>query len=214
MSNKKFSWDRFYRLPVIGIVRGLTMDEIKNVLPVYAEAGLTTIEITMNTAGAGEMIAYIRKKYPALNTGAGTVCTEKDLSAAKDAGAQFVVTPVVSKKVIASCVKLRLPVFPGALTPTEIYQAWSLGASMVKIYPAKTMGAGYIRDIKAPLNKVKLLPTGGIGLEDIAAYREAGADGFGIGSPLFLKSLIAAKNWEGLMAHFKHFVNAMEIRDH
>jgi 2-dehydro-3-deoxyphosphogluconate aldolase / (4S)-4-hydroxy-2-oxoglutarate aldolase len=206
MSKETFSWDIFYHVPIIGIARGLSLDEIKNILPVYQEAGLSTIEITMNTKGAAQIIGFIRDQYPKLNTGAGTVCTEKDLTLALEAGAQFIVAPIIDKKVIRSCVKKKIPVFAGAFTPTEIYHAWSLGASMVKVYPAKSLGAGYIKDVKAPLDQVKLLPTGGIGLDDMDAYRQAGADGFGIGSPLFVKQLIEENNENGLLEHFKKFV--------
>ena len=211
MSKAIFSWDIFYRVPIIGIVRGLSLDEIKNILPVYQEAGLNTIEITMNTKKAAQIIGFIRDQYPKLNTGAGTVCREKDLTFALDAGAQFIVTPIIDKKVIRSCVKKKIPVFAGAFTPTEIYHAWSLGASMVKVYPAKTLGPGYIKDVKGPLDKVKLLPTGGMGLDDLDAYRQAGADGFGIGSPLFVKKLIEEKNENGLLEHFKKFVAKVKI---
>ena len=207
MDKKKFAWDVFYTVPIIGIIRGLSIEVIKNILPVYQEAGLNSIEITMNTDNATAIIQYIRKEYPMLNAGAGTVCNEKDLALAMDAGAQFIVTPVTDKNVIKRAVRKKMPVFAGAFTPTEIYKAWEMGAAMVKLYPAKTLGAAYVKDIKAPLNKIKLLPAGGIGLDDIVAYRQAGADGFGIGGPLFLKELVEEKNWSGLRDHFKKFVD-------
>ncbi|MFT3935816.1 MAG: bifunctional 4-hydroxy-2-oxoglutarate aldolase/2-dehydro-3-deoxy-phosphogluconate aldolase [Chitinophagaceae bacterium] len=204
MAKTSFSWQLFEQCPIVGIVRGLAANDIKTILPLYRDAGLHTIEITLNTADALSIIQYIRK-HSNLNVGAGTVCTEKDAEKALDAGAQFIVTPITDKKVIKHCVKKKVPVFPGAFTPTEIYQAWSLGASMVKVYPAKSLGPSYIKDIKAPLDKIKLLPTGGIGLNDIIAYKEAGADGFGIGSPLFPKTLVEEKNWDALALHFKKF---------
>ena len=207
MGKNLFSWDRFYQVPIVGIIRGLSLDQVKSILPVYVASGLTTIEITMNTKAADDIIRIARKTYPNLNVGAGTVCTEKDLKQALDAGAQFIVTPIIDKKVIGSCVKKKTPVFPGAFTPTEIYQAWSLGASMVKVYPAKALGPGYIKDVKAPLDQIKLMPTGGIGLDDIDAYKKAGADGYGIGTPLFVKQLIDEKNWDALKEHFQKFVN-------
>ena len=212
MSKRLFSWDKFFLVPIVGIIRGISPEDVKSILPVYKESGLNTIEITMNTKAAGDIIRFARDKYPTLNVGAGTVCTEKDLQHALDAGAQFIVTPIIDKKVIRSCVKKKIPIFPGAFTPTEIYQAWSLGASMVKVYPAKTLGPGYIKDVKAPLDQIKLMPTGGIGLNDIEAYRNAGADGFGIGTPLFIKQLIEEKNWEGLKEHFKKFVSKLDSK--
>ena len=211
MNKYSFSWARFSEVPIIGIVRNISLATIKQIMPLYKEAGLTSIEITMNTMGAADIIHFVRRNYPGLNVGAGTVCTEKDLIKALHAGAQFIVTPVTDKKIIHACVKEKLPVFPGAFTPTEIYKAWTLGASMVKLYPAKTLGPGYIKDIKAPFNQIKLLPTGGIGLDDIASFRQAGADGFGIGSPLFNAALIQEENWPLLLDHFKRFVSKAQV---
>lgn len=210
MSQQLFSWDLFSKAPVVGIIRGLQPDDITQILPAYLDAGLTTIEITMNTAGATSMIRNaVQHHAEGLNIGAGTVCTLDDLDRAVEAGAQFIVTPVISKKVIKACVKRGIPIFPGAFTPSEIYKAWDLGASMVKVYPATSLGPEYIKDVKAPLNQLRLMPTGGISLDNMAAYFNAGADGLGIGSHLFDKALIQAKNWDGLRAHLQDFVNQM-----
>ncbi|UFH53401.1 bifunctional 4-hydroxy-2-oxoglutarate aldolase/2-dehydro-3-deoxy-phosphogluconate aldolase [Spirosoma sp. KNUC1025] len=205
-----FSWELFTKAPVVGIVRGLSFDDMRQLLPVYREAGLTTIEITMNTPNAEAMIQYaLENEHKGLNIGAGTVCTEDDLDKALAAGAQFIVTPVLNKKVVKACVKQGIPIFPGAFTPTEIYNAWKLGASMVKVYPATSLGPGYIKDVKAPLNQLRLLPTGGIHLSNMASYFTAGADGVGIGSHLFDKNLIQQKNWAGLKSHFEQFAKLL-----
>jgi 2-dehydro-3-deoxyphosphogluconate aldolase/(4S)-4-hydroxy-2-oxoglutarate aldolase len=115
------------------------------------------------------------------------------------------------KKIIRACVKKEIPIFPGAFTPSEIYEAWSEGASMVKVFPAATLGADYIKDVKAPLGQVKLMPTGGIDLENIESFKKAGAEGFGVGSPLFKKNLIRDKDWNGLKEHFKKFVEKVSV---
>jgi 2-dehydro-3-deoxyphosphogluconate aldolase/(4S)-4-hydroxy-2-oxoglutarate aldolase len=207
MSKTKFSWEKFSKIPIVGIVRNVTFDDIKQILPVYIESGLSTIEITMNTPSAKEIIRYAIDNYEGkLNIGAGTVCTSSDLKEALSAGAQFIVTPVVSKKIIRRCVKDEIPIFPGAFTPTEIYKAWELGASMVKVYPASFMGPDYIKDIKAPLNQIKLLPTGGVSLDNLAEFMKAGADGLGIGGQLFDKICIKNKDMNALKNHFKKFV--------
>jgi 2-dehydro-3-deoxyphosphogluconate aldolase/(4S)-4-hydroxy-2-oxoglutarate aldolase len=211
MKYNQFSWGLFLKAPIIGIVRNLSFDELIAILPVYVKSGLTTIEITMNTPGAEDMIGYASKHYPdQLNIGAGTVCTKGNLKIALNAGASFIVTPIISKKVIQSCVKKQVPIFPGAYTPSELYKAWSLGASMVKVFPATILGVEYIKDIKGPLNQIKLMPTGGVDLENIAAFFKAGADGAGIGSHLLDKALIKEKNWKGLETHFKKFVNEVK----
>ena len=212
MSKSKFSWELFTKVPVIGIIRNLSMEDVVEILPLYVDAGLTTIEITMNTRQAEKMIEFASQNFSGvLNVGAGTVCTKSELKKAKQAGAQFIVTPIVLKKIIKRCVKKNIPVFPGAFTPGEINKAWSLGASMVKVFPASTLGADYIKNVKAPFDKVKLLPTGGVDLENIEHFMKAGADAFGIGSPLFNKNMINEKNWSGLKNHFKQFVEKVSI---
>jgi len=207
MNNQEFSWKDFSRVPLIGIIRNLTFDEIAKILPVYHAAGLTTIEITMNTPFAEDIIRYAAEQYKGrLNVGAGTVCSTEDLKLALQAGAQFIVTPILNPEVVRNCVKSKIPVFPGAYTPTEIYQAWKLGADMVKVYPATALGPDYIKDVKAPLNKIKLMPTGGISLNNIEIFMKAGADGLGIGGQLFDKQLIKNEDWDGLLEHFKQYV--------
>ncbi len=194
-------------MPLVGIVRNISFEAVRQILPLYLEAGFTTIEITMNTPQVAEMIGYALEKYTgSLNVGAGTVCTRADLKRALAAGAQFIVTPIINKKVIRTCVAQEIPIFPGAYTPTEIYQAWSLGASMVKVYPATALGPEYIKDVKAPLDQVKLMPTGGVNLDNLASFLKAGADGFGIGSQLFDKKMIREENWLALKTHFEAFV--------
>lgn len=206
MIKKEFSWPDFLRVPIIGIVRNLSFEVIEKILPVYIASGLTTLEITMNTPAAGEIIRYARDKFAGrLNIGAGTVSNEKDLEKAMDAGSQFIVTPILNLNVIRECVRSGVPVFPGAFTPTEIYQAWENGASMVKVYPATSLGPDYIKDVKAPLNQIKLLPTGGIGLDNMSAFMKAGSDGLGIGGQLFDKQLIKTQNWSALETHFKQY---------
>jgi len=161
MNPSAFSWELFAQAPIVGIVRHLPAETLYWLLPIYRRAGLTTVEITMNTAGAAEMIRAVRQQHPdGLNVGAGTVCTLAELSDALAAGAQFIVTPVLRRTIVRACVERGIPVFLGAFTPTEIYRAWSLGASMVKVYPGAALGPGYIRDLKAPLSQIKLLPTG------------------------------------------------------
>ncbi len=210
MNNQEFSWNGFSKVPIVGIIRNLSFDTIEKILPIYLSAGLTTIEITMNTQAAEEIIRFAADKYMGqLNVGAGTVCNTDELDLAIRAGSQFIVTPILDPDVVRTCVSKNIPVFPGAYTPTEIYQAWKLGASMVKVYPATSLGPEYIKDVKAPLNKIKLMPTGGINLDNIQTFIKAGADGLGIGSQLFDKTLIKDQNWEGLELHFKQYVSKL-----
>lgn len=211
MAVNLFSLERFRKLPVVGIIRNLTPEQVADVLPLYKETGFTTIEITMNTPGATRIIRSAIDQYAgSLNIGAGTVCNLTDLNLALEAGAQFIVTPVVNEPLIRACVQRNIPVFPGALTPTEIFNAWDYGAKMVKVFPASSIKPDYIKELKGPLNQIKLLPTGGVTIDNCTDFLAAGADGLGIGSQLFNKSKISTKNWKGLEVHFKGFANKIQ----
>jgi 2-dehydro-3-deoxyphosphogluconate aldolase/(4S)-4-hydroxy-2-oxoglutarate aldolase len=204
-----FSWEKFNTLPVVGILRNFPAAQTDALATHYADAGLTCLEVTMNTEGAADTIARLSDTFAGrLNIGAGTVCTRQDLDKALGAGAAFIVTPILAGAVIKTCVRKGIPVFPGAYTPTEIYQAWAMGADMVKVFPASGLGPAFIKEVLAPLDKLKLLPTGGVGLENMEEYLRAGAAGLGIGSGLFPKDLVNAGRWDELSALFNRFVNA------
>lgn len=204
--NNKFSWEFFNQMPVIGIMRNIPQQYIEKIAQAYHGAGLTCLEVTMNSTGAEEIIASLVKSYGnKLNIGAGTVCTMNDLERALNAGAQFVVTPIVNEDVIRACADQKIPVFPGAYTPTEIYKAWSAGATMVKVFPATALGTGYIREVLGPLNQISLVPTGGINLENFTEYLAAGAKAVGIGSHLFPKNIIESEDWSKLQETYALF---------
>lgn len=193
-------------MPVVGILRNIHPESVYRMVPAYRAAGLTTLEITMNTPGAASIIETLSREYGGLlNIGAGTVKDISDLEAALKAGAGFIVTPILDEQVIKECVRLGIPVFPGAYTPSEIYRAWHLGAPVVKVFPATSLGPGYFKDVLAPLNEIKLMPTGGVALDTIPGFHKAGAVAYGIGSPLFDKNLIQQEDWEGLEQHFRKF---------
>lgn len=212
MNRDVFSWPLFAAAPIVGIIRNLSPMNVAALLPFYQAAGLTTIEITLNTPGAEAIIQDALSHYAeGLNIGAGTVCTLDDLDKALAAGAQFIVTPILDEAVIRACVARNVPIFPGAFTPSEIYKAWSLGASMVKVFPATSLGPGFMKDLKAPLPHIKLLPTGGVTLANLTDFLKAGVEGVGIGSHLFDQNLIKAKDWAGLEAHFRAFVQQVAL---
>jgi 2-dehydro-3-deoxyphosphogluconate aldolase/(4S)-4-hydroxy-2-oxoglutarate aldolase len=207
MKNPGFSWELFSRSPIVGIVRHLNQDDWPDLLRLYVGAGLTNIEVTMNSSGAADMIRYARENFGnELNVGAGTVCTMDDLRVAIEAGAGFIVTPAIVRDVIRTSVEMGIPVMPGAFSPTEIHEAWSAGASLVKVFPAAQLGPEYIKALKGPFPHIKLMPTGGIGSGDIPKYKAAGADAYGVGSPLFPDVLMKQKNWSALAAHFSTFI--------
>ncbi|MBU2912756.1 MULTISPECIES: bifunctional 4-hydroxy-2-oxoglutarate aldolase/2-dehydro-3-deoxy-phosphogluconate aldolase [Reichenbachiella] len=207
----KFSWSDFEQAPIVGIVRGMSLDQVRMIARAYEKAGLYALEVTMNTDRATGIIATIAEEFPTLCIGAGTVCSSDDLQKALDAGAQFVVTPVVNEEVITASVAVQVPIFSGAYTPSEIYHAWSLGASVVKVFPATQLGTQYIKDVLAPLNQIKLLPTGGVTLDNIRSFFEAGAVGVGMGSSLLDKTHIQAQDEEALINHFSQIRGSVNL---
>ena len=203
MKVNKFSWEIFEDMPVVGILRDFSFEILEKVIPLYQKAGLNTLEVTMNSKDAAKVIRAMIKLYPDLNIGAGTVLDLDELELARQAGASFTVTPVLNEEVIKECVKNNIPVFAGALTPTEIYRAWKSGASAVKIFPATHFGPAYLKDLSGPFDKIKLLPTGGVSIGNIENFFNAGAFGVGMGSTLFDKKMILNNEYEKLYGHFK-----------
>lgn len=198
-----FKQELFDKMPVVGILRNVSLEVIEEILPYYKKAGFTILEITMNSKNVSQIIRTLAKDNPDMNIGAGTVCTMDDLNAALDAGASFIVTPILDEAVVKHCVENRIPIFPGAFTPLEIYTAHKLGAEVVKVFPATQLGSGYIKDVLAPLNTLKLLPTGGVSVSNIETFFKAGATGVGMGGSLFDKTLIENKDYDALFYHFK-----------
>ena len=205
MIENQFSWTKFYAMPIIGIMRNIPENYTEPVLSAFYNAGFTRVELTMNSAGFEDglktTLALFKGK---LNIGAGTVCNMQDYEKAVSIGAQFIVTPILDENIISACRENKIPVFPGAYTPTEIYKAWKTGADMVKVFPATAGALDYIKAVKGPFPDIKLLPTGGIHLENCIDFLKAGASGLGVGSGLFNPSLIQ-KSQDELQEHFSAF---------
>ena len=198
-----FDWDAFAPTPVIAIIRGQPLETCLCIAEALAAADFSYLEVTMNTPKVAEIIGQLCRRFPELHVGAGTVRTTDDLTTALGAGARFIVTPVLTEAVVTDCVARGIPVFPGAYTPTEIYRAWQLEATAVKVFPAGGLGPSYIKDLMGPLPQIKLIPTGGVSLDNIAAFFAAGAVGVGMGSSLLDKTYLEAQNYPGLTAHFR-----------
>ena len=189
----------FKALPIVGILRGIKVDQIEPLCEEVISAGLKTIEITMNTKDAPLLIKKaVRVSAGRLTIGAGTVLDKRTLKEARDSGATFIVTPVLINEVVRHCVKSRVPVFPGALTPTEIYAAWLAGATMVKVFPAQVFGPSYIKEVKAPLEKIELLACGGVTPENLSEYFASGAGAVSFGASVFKKDWLETNDYKSI----------------
>jgi 2-dehydro-3-deoxyphosphogluconate aldolase/(4S)-4-hydroxy-2-oxoglutarate aldolase len=176
---------------LVAILRGRSGDRLAAACDRLLESGVRCLEITMNTPGALSVVGRLAAEAaPGVEVGVGTVRRPDQVDAAADAGATFVVAPNTSPAVGERAGQLGLGWFPGALTPTEIVTAWDLGATAVKVFPAGSAGGPrYLREVRAPLDDVLLVPTGGVAVEDVPGYLRAGAVAVGMGGPLIGRAL-------------------------
>jgi len=201
---------KFKKQPVMGIVRGVELAQLEPLIEAILSSGLQTLEITMNTKDAGELIRKAKKiAQERLMLGAGTVLDMESLKAALDSGATFIVLPVLLKDVVAYCVKNKIPVFPGALTPSEIYAAWKEGATMVKVFPAKFFGPEYLREIKAPLEKIELLACSGVTPQNMREYFSCGASAISFGASVFRKEWLQQKEYANITSAIKAYLQQL-----
>jgi 2-dehydro-3-deoxyphosphogluconate aldolase/(4S)-4-hydroxy-2-oxoglutarate aldolase len=173
-------------VPVVAILRAGDAGRFLEVGRVLYEGGVRAIEVTLTSRGALEAFGRLREELPAdALLGVGTVRSAADAERALDVGATYLVAPDFRPEMVAFAVERGIPVVPGALTPTEVAAAWAAGATAVKVFPVSAVGGpGYVKAIRAPLPEVPLVPTGGVGVDDVGAYLAAGAAAVGIGSPL------------------------------
>ena len=201
-----FNWNLFEAMPIIGIMRNFPEERLDPVVEQLEKAGIINLEITLNSINPLPLITRLREKWSdKMNIGAGTVCSVDQLHQAIEAGAQFIVAPIVNEEVIRAAKAANVPIFPGAFTPTEIYNAWEYGASMIKVFPATKLGPGFFKDVLEPLNHIKLMPTGGVNLENFVDFLKAGAKGAGIASSLFPMELINNARWDELGDYYRQF---------
>lgn len=171
---------------VIPVVRATTADEAMRAIDAIREGGIAVLEITMTVPGAVSVIEQVTARFgnEAL-VGAGTVLDAETAKACISSGAQFVVSPALNLETIAYCRQQDVAIMPGALTPTEVVQAWNAGADFVKVFPAGAVGGpSYLKSLKAPLPQIELVPTGGVSLKTAADFIRAGAAALGVGADL------------------------------
>ena len=171
---------------IIPVVRAKSADEAMKAIDAIREGGISILEITMTVPGAISVIEQVSARYGSdALVGAGTVLDGETARACILAGARFVVSPSLNLETIEVCRRYGVAVMPGALTPTEVVQAWSAGADFVKVFPAGAVGgASYIKALKAPLPQIELVPTGGVSLKTAADFIKAGASALGVGADL------------------------------
>lgn len=184
--NKTAVLETIRNIGIIPVVRAQSADEAMLAIDAIREGGISILEITMTVPGAVGVIEEVSARYgnDAL-VGAGTVLDSETARACIRAGARFIVSPALNLETIEVCKGEGIAVIPGALTPTEVVQAWTAGADFVKVFPAGAVGgASYLKSLKAPLPQIELIPTGGVSLKTAADFIKAGASALGVGADL------------------------------
>ncbi len=194
--------------PVIGILRGVDSIFFGQTLKASFASGLQALEVTMNTDNVLEMVSRNRDFVPEGKLlGIGTVCRVKEAILAIDAGAMFLVTPNLNIEVIEYAKSRDVPVIVGALTPTEIFNAQSAGAAMVKVFPCSAMGGPqYIKDLRGPFDTIPLVAVGGVTIDSQNDYFKAGVQAVGVSSSLFGRQALKDKDTPLLSQNVENFL--------
>ncbi|GHO42615.1 bifunctional 4-hydroxy-2-oxoglutarate aldolase/2-dehydro-3-deoxy-phosphogluconate aldolase [Ktedonospora formicarum] len=202
--------ERIEQSKIVAIVRLRSYERAIEVANALLAGGVTIVEFTLTGEGALNAIRETRAALgDKMTIGVGTVLNAEAAQASLEVGAQFMVTPTICPDVIATCNAAGVPILCGALTPTEAQTAYSLGADMVKIFPARLGGPAYIRDILAPLPHLRLVPTGGVNISNARAFIDAGAVAIGIGGNIISEQDVTAGNWDAIAEQARSYVEAL-----
>lgn len=204
--------EAFAKNPIIGVLRGIERKNCTDTMEAAIKGGITCIEITMNTPDALSLInlasVYFKGKCC---IGAGTVLTKEQCEKSHEAGAQFIVTPNTQREIIDYCKTAELSIIAGAFTPTEVYDAWKYGASLIKIFPVDRIGGHeYIRELRGPFDKIPLVAFGGVTVDKVDDYFRAGVNGIGLGNRLFNPEWIKDGNYHKIRECAETFTKSVE----
>ncbi|MDH7511727.1 MAG: bifunctional 4-hydroxy-2-oxoglutarate aldolase/2-dehydro-3-deoxy-phosphogluconate aldolase [Clostridiales bacterium] len=207
---KQEALDIILATKVIAVIRMPDEKKVFNVIEALEKGGVKALEVTMTTPGALEIVAFLSsRKTPGILVGAGTVLDVETATEAIRAGADFLVSPVTNFDMIRVCGEENRFVAPGALTPTEILAAWQAGADVVKVFPASSLGPRYFKDLKGPLPQVRLMPTGGVTLENARQFIESGACCVAIGTALLDEKAIESEDWNLLTLRGRNLMDSL-----
>jgi 2-dehydro-3-deoxyphosphogluconate aldolase / (4S)-4-hydroxy-2-oxoglutarate aldolase len=198
---------RIETLGIVAVIRLKDPAKLRAVVDALADGGVRALEVTMTVPGAVGLIRELAPTMPSgFLLGAGTVTTAETARAVSDAGATYVVSPVFQPAVIAACHERDVAAMPGCFSPTEIFAAYELGADIIKVFPATSLGPQFIKDVRAPLPQVKLMPTGGVSLDNAHDWIRAGAVAVGIGSALLDAKAIEEGRFDAITANARRVV--------
>ena len=199
------------RAGIVAVIRIKEPAKLRAVVDAISEGGVRALEVTMTVPGAVDLIRQLAPTMPSgFLLGAGSVVDAETANRVIDAGAKYIVSPVFRREVISACHRREVAAMPGCFTPTEILDAWDGGADVVKVFPATALGPGYIKDVRAPLPQVKLMPTGGVTVDNAGEWIRAGAVAVGVGTALLDAQAIASGDYGVLRRNAEKIVANVE----
>jgi 2-dehydro-3-deoxyphosphogluconate aldolase/(4S)-4-hydroxy-2-oxoglutarate aldolase len=208
--NKNELLEKIGQKKLVPVIRTATADDARWAVEVLAHSGIFVFEITLTIPNAVDLIAELSAATPDLLIGAGTVLTAEQAEASINAGAKFIVSPIFKRQVVEFCNRNEICVIPAGITPTEIYNAWQSGADVVKVFPCGAVGgASYIKAVKSVFPDIKLMPTGGVNIETIKSFLNAGAIAVGAGTDLVDSNLVKTRDAAGLAKRAKNYMDVM-----
>jgi 2-dehydro-3-deoxyphosphogluconate aldolase/(4S)-4-hydroxy-2-oxoglutarate aldolase len=194
---------------IIAVVRALSAEQVLPLAAALIAGGIRAIEITMTTPDALEAIQHAATRFGKdAVIGVGTVLRAETAEQAISMGAEFVVSPITRPEIAAVAAKHDRPVMLGAFTPTEAQRAYDAGSDFVKLFPADSLGPAYIKSIRAPLPHLRIVPTGGVTVQNIAEFFQAGCPAVGVGSSLLTREILEENDWTELTRKTTEFVKA------
>ena len=197
--NKQEVLNKIMNVGIVPVVRIADGGQVLDAADALIAGGISVMEVTMSSTRPFEIIQNLKARYgDKLLVGLGSVLNEKVAEKGIDAGAEFIVSPIFDESVLKAAQKYETASILGSLTPTEIQHAFSAGTDVVKVFPATKFGPGYFKDILAPMPHLKLTPTGGVDLSNVAEFLKNGAVCVGVGTALLQKDLIANSKWGDL----------------
>lgn len=184
---------------IIAILRNVPEQKLDDTAKALQQGGIRFIEVTMNSKGALQAINRWKSLFSnEMIIGAGTVLNLQMAKEAISAGADFVITPNLDEEVVSYSIEQGIAIWPGVMTPSEMVRAWGAGAKAVKLFPAGLLGVNYIQDVRGPLESIPIIATGGVNLQNIKDFFEAGVLGVGLGSSLVDKKMIEENRFDDL----------------
>ncbi|SHE09954.1 2-dehydro-3-deoxy-6-phosphogalactonate aldolase [Chlamydia abortus] len=197
--NREQGLQQIKKTRLIAIARGVKRKQIVPAAEALLQGGITVMEVTLNTPDALMMIQDLQERLgDRMYIGAGTVLDSDDAQEAVRAGASFLVTPNTDEDVIRYAAEEGIPIFPGAMTPTEIVRAWKAGATAIKIFPSSGLGLPYLKELMAPLDRIPMIAVGGIREDNVREYLNIGCYAVGVGGSLISLKEIDNGNYTAL----------------